>query len=313
MDPNLTPESSIPPHDAVPNPSHYTGQNDLASQSLAGFLGSIQGSDVNVGPSSHPRHPYTHSHESAHLFIPGYVPNIRHRQGQSYPQPASLPGEGPPSQTHFHTTLVQWDASRWRDENRQMEQAGIVTHNQFTPPQWTHRAPGPSASRGLPSTTIPDTLTSHVQLYIPPVEQASHWTSREHRNEPDVNPGTERADVESVSPEVSTTPSKKRKDMLRKRNQRANDRQYFARICELLEIPLSPKKTLAQRILIGVEELVNQRKLDDSLRRRLEAGEIDLAVLRGGLARDFNDTAPGGSDIGASLRPMGRDADEGHN
>jgi hypothetical protein len=35
--------------------------------------------------------------ESAHLFIPGYVPNIPHRQGQSYPQRApSLPGEGVP-------------------------------------------------------------------------------------------------------------------------------------------------------------------------------------------------------------------------
>jgi hypothetical protein len=62
MDPNSTPESSIPPHDTVPGPSHYTGQSDLASQSLAGFLGSIQGSEVNVGPPSHPPHPYTHSH-----------------------------------------------------------------------------------------------------------------------------------------------------------------------------------------------------------------------------------------------------------
>jgi len=33
--------------------------------------------------------------ESAYLFIPGYAPNV-HRQGQSYPQPASLLGEGVP-------------------------------------------------------------------------------------------------------------------------------------------------------------------------------------------------------------------------
>ena len=35
--------------------------------------------------------------------------------------------------------------------------------------------------------------------------------------------------------------------MLRKRDQRSDDRQQFARICELLEIPLTPKKTLARR------------------------------------------------------------------
>ena len=62
MDPGSTSESSIPPHGTVPGLSHYTGQNDLASRSLAGFFGSIQGSEVNAGPSSHPPHPYTHSH-----------------------------------------------------------------------------------------------------------------------------------------------------------------------------------------------------------------------------------------------------------
>lgn len=59
MDPSSTSESSIPPHDTVPGHSRYTGQNDLASQSLAGFLGST---GVNVGPSSHLPHPYTLPH-----------------------------------------------------------------------------------------------------------------------------------------------------------------------------------------------------------------------------------------------------------
>jgi hypothetical protein len=66
-------------------------------------------------------------------------------------------------------------------------------------------------------------------------------------------------------------------------------------------------------VLVGVEELVKQRKLDDALRRRLGVGEIDLAVLRGELAQDSNDTVPGGSDIGATPshghRQLGRDAD----
>lgn len=70
-------------------------------------------------------------------------------------------------------------------------------------------------------------------------------------------------------------------------------------------------------VLAGVEELVKQRDLDEALRRQLGVGEIDLAVLRGELAQDSNDTAPGDSDIGTipsyGLCPMGRDADEGHN
>ena len=124
-----------------------------------------------------------------------------------------------------------------------MEQAEIATHNQRLLPQRTHRVTGPSASMELlvSPTIIPDILPSHVD-YTPSGVQAPHLTSTEHRHEPD-----ERDHVESPSPEVSTKPSKKRKDVLRKRAQRADDSQHFTRICELLEIPLSPKKTLAYR------------------------------------------------------------------
>jgi hypothetical protein len=41
--------------------------------------------------------------------------------------------------------------------------------------------------------------------------------------------------------------TKKEKDMVRKRVQRSDDGRHFARICELLEIPLNPKKTLVRR------------------------------------------------------------------
>lgn len=125
-----------------------------------------------------------------------------------------------------------------------MEQAGI---DPFTLPRWADRVPGPSAPTESPSAIIPDMLPSHVQSYAPSGVQVSHWTTREHHDEPDVDPGTDRAHVESVSPEASTKPSKKRKDMLRKRDQRADDRQHYVRICKLLEIPLTPKKTLARR------------------------------------------------------------------
>ena len=95
---------------------------------------------------------------------------------------------------------------------------------QFTPPQWTdapqwiYGVPRPSTPTELSPTTIPD-----------------------------VEPGAEHANAESVPPEASPRPSKKGKDMLRKRDQRADDKQHFAEICELLEIPSTPKRTLAHR------------------------------------------------------------------
>jgi hypothetical protein len=75
------------------------------------------------------------------------------------------------------------------------------------------------------------------------------------------------------------------------------------------------KSIVCLLVLFCVDELVKQRKLDDALRRRLGVGEIDLAVLRGELVQDSNDTVPGGSDMGATsshgLCAMGRDADQG--
>jgi len=66
-------------------------------------------------------------------------------------------------------------------------------------------------------------------------------------------------------------------------------------------------------VLASVEELVKQRKLDDALRRRLEGGEADFAILREELVQESINTARG-SDIGATafrhLGPMGREAGE---
>ena len=57
------------------------------------------------------------------------------------------------------------------------------------------------------------------------------------------------------------TRAKKERDKTRKRNERSDNSQYNARICELLEIPLLPKNTLASRsecyafVLVGDVEL----------------------------------------------------------
>lgn len=44
-------------------------------------------------------------------------------------------------------------------------------------------------------------------------------------------------------------------------------------------------------VLVGIQKLVKQHESEDALRRRLEACEIDLAVVRGELAQYSNDTA----------------------
>ena len=124
----------------------------------------------------------------------------------------------------------------------------MATYTQYAPPQWVHQVPGPSAPTELPF-TIPVTLPSQVQSDTASTSRVktSHPTSRELHNEVDVGPGIEPTPEESVSPEAPTKPSKKNRDMLRKRDQRADDRKQFKRICELLDISLSPKKTLANR------------------------------------------------------------------
>ena len=98
--------------------------------------------------------------------------------------------------------------------------------------------------------------------------------------------------------------TKKEKDMLRKRSQRLEDRQYFARICKLLKIPSSPRSTLVRRseylyfhhfhyvgkikcfpVLAAVEELVERCKLESERQCQLEENEAGAAVLREELAQ----------------------------
>jgi hypothetical protein len=97
---------------------------------------------------------------------------------------------------------------------------------------------------------------------------------------------------------------KKEKDMLRKRAQRLEDRQHFARICKLLKIPSSPRTTLVRRseylyfhhfhyvgkidcfvVLAAVEELVERCKLESERQCRLEENEAGAAVLTEELAQ----------------------------
>jgi len=77
---------------------------------------------------------------------------------------------------------------------------------------------------------------------------------------------------------------KRKRDKARKRDERSNDLATNKSICELLEIRLTPKKTLANRILRAVEKLVEQRKLLHDLQRQLYEAETQAVALRKRLA-----------------------------
>lgn len=101
---------------------------------------------------------------------------------------------------------------------------------------------------------------------------------------------------------------KKERDRERKRTERSNTSQDYEKICELLNVPLNPKKTLASRseclcvhlvgdierfiVLHAIEALVEQRKDYFDLRRQVEEVEAGLKFSIGELARLTTNTDP---------------------
>ncbi|KAF8487712.1 hypothetical protein F5888DRAFT_122555 [Russula emetica] len=120
------------------------------------------------------------------------------------------------------------------------------------------------------------------------------------------------ATVQEASQQGQQPSTKREKDKERKRVQRSEDVQHFTNLCTLLKIPPGPKKTLAYRILVGVEALVERQEHDSDLRHRLEESEAEVTALREDLARVSSErttvsrlamkanTALGDSDKGAT-------------
>jgi len=104
---------------------------------------------------------------------------------------------------------------------------------------------------------------------------------------------------------------KKERDKKRKRAERSNNSKVYAKICELLDIDLAPRKTLADRILNAVAALVEERRHYDDLQHWGEEAEAETSVMRmfaqrstetdtgACLSVDVNTTLDG-SDTGAS-------------
>lgn len=106
------------------------------------------------------------------------------------------------------------------------------------PPQHAQRGPVPYDHPASSSTTVRD----------PGLEGFNTGTASSSGQMPDAGPSLSAAQAQSPSPPYEEKlRARKVKDKIRKRDDRSTNSQDHASICELLEIPLLPKKTLANR------------------------------------------------------------------
>jgi hypothetical protein len=136
------------------------------------------------------------------------------------------------------------------DPRPQYEQPNIPP-----PPQHAQRGPVPYDHPASSSTSVGDPrLSSHIGFDEPPGLKAFNTgTASSSEQIPDAVPSLSVAQEQSPTMQEASRPYKeklqnqKEKDKIRKRKERSTNSQDHTSICELLEIPLSPKKTLANR------------------------------------------------------------------
>jgi hypothetical protein len=234
-----------------------------------------------------------------------------------------------------------------------MRQTEIENHNPPRLPQDIHEVSVPSdapRSDALPSLRVRSYTPAGMQLVGDSESESADALSSPSRQmenialSPTVTLG-QSTSMLRTSRQRQQKQAKKKRDMVRKRVQRSDDSQDLARICELLKIPLSPKKTLARRseylfihlyifvrgieciiVLVSVEALVERCRFESASEHQcqLEEREASAVVVREELARlsTQGNTASsppinaynflGGSDV-YDLGAMGRGLDEWHN
>ncbi|KAF8463745.1 hypothetical protein DFH94DRAFT_786500 [Russula ochroleuca] len=280
--------------------SIYPEQNDLAFQLQAEFLGNIQCNETGVNLSSlHPPHAYTPFHARIRISPPS-TPNMPN-QFYNLEDLSLTHGQAP---THPNDADILQPASMydsWGGANRPMEQVAIKNRNALSSPQDIYGVSGPSA--------LPESWSSCTR------DCAYDSATREVDTTGTLSESS-RSDPGSPQCSVSRSPReqrKKEKDMERKRAQRLYERQKFAKICELLDIPSDPKNKLVHRILVGVEALVRQHKRDSDLRRQLGIDEADITAEH--LSINAHSELDG-SDTGATPRSWStssRESDKQYN
>jgi hypothetical protein len=183
-----------------------------------------------------------------------------------------------------------------RGTNRQVKQAEIENHHPLSPLRDIYRVYGVSAS--------PE--SSSAELYAQSGMQDDDYAGATSFPHGQVDSTTQSlaatqrqsTTMQKAFRERQQKQRKRVRDMVNKREQRSEDKQYFTMICELLGISYEPKNTLARRseylcihlihlrgiecfiVLDCVGELVEQRKPDDDLRCQIGTGEADFTAER---------------------------------
>jgi hypothetical protein len=202
----------------------------------------------------------------------------------------------------FHAAYTQYP----HPANRLITQAEIENHHPSTPLRDIYGGSGVSASPDSSSSmTANASSSSSTELYAQSGIQDDYvgTTSFSHGQVDGIILSLAATQQQNAATrkKVWKRQQKQRKnerDKVRKRIQRSDDDQYFAMICELLDIPLGPKNTLVRRseylcihlfrlsgiesfiVLEGVGELVEQRKLDEDLQDELLTIEADTTAKR---------------------------------
>lgn len=226
----------------------------------------------------------------------------------------SLPTDPNDADDLYATSTQFYPASR-RGENRQMEQAEIEKQNHLSH-QDMYEVSGPpeppsTVNSGIFSSPSAESYTqSKVQNNYATsflLEQMANTTLS-----PVVTQG-QNATTQEVSGQRGRKDEMKReRDRTRKQAERYNNKRDYAKICKLLEIPVKPDNTLAHRsefcfsstsevlsifiVLVVVEGLVEQHKVDSDLRNQLKKTEAYARFLKSKLTN-----LPTGDDISSSL------------
>jgi hypothetical protein len=142
----------------------------------------------------------------------------------------------------------------WRDANRQMEQAKIENSNSLSPHQDMYEAFGVSAPPELePLFTMNAGSSSSLSAESYAQDNYADATSFPAGEVVGTTPSLlvtqeQNATTQEVSrPRERKVEKKKEKDKERKRIERSNNARDYARICTLLDIPLTPMNTLVNR------------------------------------------------------------------
>ena len=206
----------------------------------------------------------------------------------------------------LHAASTPFYPAGWRGKNRQMEQAEIENSNPLSLPQDMYGAFWVSAPTDPSSAMNAGTLSSLFAESYTQDEYANTASFPAGQLEGTTPSSVVTQDQNAATQEVSwqrerKVVKKREKDRERKRTERSNNARDYVRICTLLDIPLTPMNTLVNRgeclcfilvgdierfiVLVVVEGLVEQRRVDGNLRHRLKRSEAYARSLKAKLAK----------------------------